>query len=78
MWAIVFRLILLHGPGGQMIDLNPDDIVTLRVPRSDEGHMRDGVKCIVTTIDGKFSAVIETCAEVREMAKEPNKNGKPQ
>jgi hypothetical protein len=51
-----------------MIDLNAEDIVTLRVPRGDEGHLRQGVRCIVTTIDGKFSAVTETCAMVRELA----------
>jgi hypothetical protein len=65
---IVFRLILLHGPNNQVIHLNPDDIVTLRVPRGDEGHLQEGVKCIVTTIDGKFSAVKESCQTVHEMA----------
>jgi hypothetical protein len=68
LFEILFRLIVLHGPGGQSIQLNPDDIVTLRVPRGDEGHLQQGTKCIVTTVDGKFTAVTESCQTVHNMA----------
>jgi hypothetical protein len=68
---ILFRLIVLHGPGGQVIQVNPDAIVSMRVPRGDEGHLQAGAKCIVNTADGKFSAVIETCQAVREMSEKP-------
>jgi hypothetical protein len=70
MLQIIYVLILLHGPGGQEITLNPREIVTLREPRGDEGHLSDGVHCIINTEDGKFSTVLETCAMVREMTKE--------
>jgi hypothetical protein len=70
---IIFRLILLHGPGGQEIILNREDIVTLREPRGDEGHMSGEIHCIINTVDGKFSAVVESCTVVREMAKENEK-----
>jgi hypothetical protein len=69
--AIAFRLILLHGPGGQEIEINPNEIVSLREPRGEaEGHVSKEVRCMVNTVDGKFSAVVETCATVRGMAKE--------
>jgi hypothetical protein len=64
--VILLRLILLHGPGGQEIEINPDEIVSLRVPQED-GHIPKGTHCIVNTSDGKFSTVVETCAKVHEL-----------
>lgn len=64
----VAAFILLHGPGGQVIAINPGEIVTLREPRSGEDHFHKEVRCIVTTADGKYSAVVETCNRVSEMA----------
>jgi hypothetical protein len=72
---IVYHLIILHGPGGHVIAINPAEVVTVREPREDEGHLAGGVHCIITTGDGKFSAVVETCAEVRKIARE-NEQGR--
>ena len=72
-WFVVLYLIVLHGPGGQEIVLNPKEIVTLREPRGDEGHVSGEIHCIINTVDGKFSAVVESCTLVREMAKENEK-----
>jgi hypothetical protein len=58
-------LITLTGPGGQVIDINPAEIVSLREPRGD-GHFDKDVHCLIHTADGKFITVIETCQIVRE------------
>lgn len=62
---IAHHLIVLHGPGGQIIDINPEQVVSVREPRSDEGHLQKGIHCLVNTSDGKFSAVVEDCDTVR-------------
>lgn len=66
MWLAIYYLLEFHGPGGQIIDLSPDAIVSLRVPRQEE-HLQKDIRCIINTSDGKFSAVIEDCEEVRRM-----------
>lgn len=62
-------IILLHltGPGGQMIEVNPDEIVTLRSPRSQE-HFAPGTRCLINTVDGKVVAVQEDCYRVKQEA----------
>ena len=67
MMEILFRLILLHGPGGQEIWINPDTITSVRTPRGAEDHVHRDVHCFVNTDDGKFAAVVETCAAVKEL-----------
>ncbi|WP_063685577.1 hypothetical protein [Bradyrhizobium stylosanthis] len=63
--AIAFELLQLHGPSDQLIDINPDQVVSLRKPRADEGHFANGVRCLVSTTDGKFSTVTEDCETIR-------------
>ena len=70
---IVIKLLMLHGSVGQEIDVNPDEIVTLREPRVDEGHLPRGTRCIVNMSDGKFNAVREECSTVRDMIEEIGK-----
>jgi hypothetical protein len=53
-------LIVLTGPGGQLIKVNPDEVVSLRTPRGID-HMPKTVHCIVFTTDTKFIGVEETC-----------------
>ena len=55
--------VLLTGPGGQVIAVNPTEIVSLREPRGD--NFDKDVHCLIHTADGKFIAVIETCEVVR-------------
>jgi hypothetical protein len=55
----------LHGPDNQPIDINPDQVVSVRQPRASEGHFQKGIRCLVITADGKFVAVMETCDEIR-------------
>lgn len=66
--VLVLRLIELHGPGGQFVEINPEEIVSLREPRAGD-HFAFGIKCLIFTSDGKYTGVIETCAQVAEMVK---------
>jgi hypothetical protein len=64
---VAIRLLQLHGPHDQTIDINPDQVVSLRKPRADEGHFARDIRCLVNTTDGKFATVIEDCATVRAL-----------
>jgi len=66
---ILFKLLVLHSPDGHEIDLNKGEIVSIREPQGNEGHMSSKVHCVINTVDGKFTPVRETCMEVLEMAK---------
>lgn len=58
------KLILLTGPGQQVIEVNPAEIASIRQPRGSE-HLARGTRCLIFTADGKFFSVRETCAEVQ-------------
>jgi hypothetical protein len=64
--AVALALILLHGPGGQQIHVNPNKVSTLRDPRG-EAHFAPHTHCLVITSNGKFIAVRETCGAVRHL-----------
>jgi len=60
------NLITLHGPDGQVIALNPLEVITVRTPRGEvQQHFPKNTTCVVHTADGKFIAVQEDCATVR-------------
>jgi len=59
--------IQLHGPGGQTIDINPDQITSLRMPQAGkEEHFGKDVHCIVKMSNGASNAVVEDCALIRK------------
>ena len=62
-------MLWLTGPDHQTVAINPYAVVSTRAPRSTE-HFGKGVKCLVHTIDGKYVAVIETCAVVNQRLEE--------
>jgi hypothetical protein len=70
MWVYLLitalRLIMLTGPDGQVIELNPGTVATLRTVR-DPDHVARGTHCTIFTTDGKNINVIETCAKVHEL-----------
>jgi hypothetical protein len=69
--VIVFKLIQLHGPDGQEIDVNPHEVASLREPSSiSEGHFPKGVRCVVVMTNGRFNLVKEDCSTVRVMVEE--------
>jgi len=65
------HLIILHGPDGQIIAVNPLEVITVRTPRGEiQKHFHSSTKCLVFTADGKFVAVTEECQVVRERIEE--------
>lgn len=64
--ALALDLIELHGVAGQVIELNPKTIVTARLPRRAD-HFPPGTMCYITTTDGRFVMVVESCATVRKL-----------
>jgi len=61
--VIAMRLIELTGPAGTII-INSEQIVAMREPR-EFGHLGAEVKCVITTTDGRFFGVVQSCDEVR-------------
>jgi hypothetical protein len=63
----MYTMLLLHGPGGQVIDINPDHITALRErhPKIEE-HFAKDVHCIVKMSDGSFNLVVEDCELIRK------------
>ena len=61
------HLIMLHGPGGQIIEINADEISSIRIPvisKEKGGYHHQSVRCIITMTNGNFNAVTETCEQV--------------
>ena len=49
-------------------------IVSLREPRSvEDEHIQRGVRCIINTSDGKFTAVTDDCWKVNKLIEEADK-----
>ncbi len=61
-WALA--LIVLHGIDGQVIYVNPSEIVSARAPQTEFLH--SSIKCSLQTVDGKLINVAETCEVVLE------------
>jgi hypothetical protein len=74
---IAVILIILHAPNGDEININPDNIASMRdrAPQhdSDDSLMVKGVECMISTSDGKNISVVEHCEKVRELIKEATK-----
>jgi hypothetical protein len=66
MILLVLTLIVLHGADQREIDVNPTEITSLR-EGSDSQHFTKGLRCLVNLSDGKFVAVLESCAAIRMM-----------
>jgi hypothetical protein len=65
---LALELITLTGPDKQVIQLNPNVIVSLRAPRVGE-HFAPGTRCLIHTSDGKIIVVQETCTQVNGLLK---------
>jgi len=63
---VAVHLLKLTGLDGQIIEVNPEQIVSIRVPR-DEGTLHSGIRCLIHTTDGKFIAVLETCEVIQKL-----------
>lgn len=63
---LALALLILQGPDGQTIEVNPSAIVTMRAPGpAGQAALAPGVRCAITTSDGKVVNVTDTCEEVR-------------
>jgi hypothetical protein len=63
---IALDLAHFTGPDGQSIEINPEEIVSIRAPGTIAEHLHRATRCIVTTSDGKFVGVREECSEVEQ------------
>jgi hypothetical protein len=68
--VLAVLLITLHGSTGQEIDINPEEVVTLRTPRDGEHHLPPNTRCVINMTDGKFNAVREDCRTVLHLIEE--------
>jgi uncharacterized protein YlzI (FlbEa/FlbD family) len=64
---VVLHLLKVTGLDGQVIEINPDQIVSIRTPRPSERPVHEKVQCLIHTTDGKFISVVETCDEVQKL-----------
>lgn len=62
-------LILLHGPNGHEILINPATVSSMHAAISGKPNqlMTEEVKCLINTTDGKFLSVVESCDVVRKL-----------
>jgi hypothetical protein len=72
---IVFQLVQFHGPGGGSIDINPEQVTSLRAgqPHRDGEVFTEAAECMIGLSDGKFATVIEDCATVRKRLEETSR-----
>lgn len=66
---LILALLLLHGPTGREIRVNPNSVTSLHssVPGQPNKVLTDGSKCLINLTDGKFVSVAETCEMVDSM-----------
>lgn len=68
--------ILGHTPGGFEVDINTKKIISMHRSQTDgkNKNVTDAVRCVIHTDDGRFTSVIESCADIlRMIAKEEKK-----
>ena len=75
MLAAAVTIVILHSLTGAEISLNPEQIIAMRDGEHTGQHVAKEVNCVITTADGKFISVIETCAQVRILIE--HRGGKP-
>ena len=65
------QLVLVHSPNGDVIEINPDQIVSLRAaaPGKEEVERlyHRSVKCLIVTADGKSIPAVENCVEIKAL-----------
>jgi len=67
-WLVgAVALVELHGPTGQVIAINPEQVSSLRAPLDVKGHWGQRTRCVVVMSNGRFNAVTEDCVTVERM-----------
>jgi hypothetical protein len=73
LWLVAtIQLVTLTGPNGQRIEVNANEIVSVRQPRSSD-HFAIGTHCLINTTDRNAVAVQETCEAVLKIIEERKK-----
>lgn len=69
--ALVYALVVLHGPDGREINVSPGEIASIhcKMPDRENKMFVEGVNAIINTTDGKYVSVVETCSDIRDMLK---------
>jgi hypothetical protein len=62
--ALALLLIPLHGPTGQRIDVNPDEVTSVREPQRGS-TLSEKVHCVIGMTNGRFIALGDDCSTVR-------------
>ena len=69
--AAIALFIILHRVDGGEIIVNSAQITSLRsTPGSLKGQVTGPANCLVGLTDGKFAAVVESCAQVKHLLEE--------
>jgi len=67
--ALVLALIELHGPTGQLLEINPAAVSSVRQPIDVSGHWAKGTRCILVMTNGGYISVSEDCPTVVDKLK---------
>jgi len=75
MREVVAVLVLLHGPNGHDILINPAAVTSMHaaIEGQKNEYVTDAARCAINTSDGKFVSVVETCETVRELFRQKEK-----
>jgi hypothetical protein len=69
-------LVVLHTVDGREVGVNPPQVTSLR-PAAEGKHFTRQAQCMISLSDGKFVAVVETCAAVRRKLESVQPSGGP-
>ena len=73
MVLVALVLIVLHSGSGDPIDVNVDEITSMRRAEQGHAHVSKTVHCWINLTDGRFVTVQETCDEVKKAIRENHK-----
>jgi hypothetical protein len=59
--AAIIALVELHGPSGQVLQINPAEVSSLRAPVDATGHWGEGTRCVIVMTNGRSNAIAEDC-----------------
>jgi len=77
-FLIAYALVALHTPGGGTVEVNPNQVISMRTLRPGEAGddlLTKKVECVIATSDGKIINVVEECDEVDRLFRKALENG---
>jgi hypothetical protein len=60
----------LHGPGGQGIVLNVEEISSIREIVADDSTYHESIHCVIVMTNGKAIGIVETCIDALKLIEE--------